>query len=200
MTFDQAMTEVLERSRYNYLTDRGFNIRAAVSDAFERLIEFLLYQLNFVFPEISEIDNNLLSAIFIVPVVIAASIAIVYIFRRVKRQEKSFQLDDIFEEVRSRRYTVSELLALSRQAAEQRASIRFMFIAIILSLDERRIIEITPSATSALIGRQIMANRPAMLDAHRLVASTYERAWFGKKLVNDANFHAAAETFLGRFA
>ena len=108
-------------------------------------------------------------------------------------------LSEIFEELAGRNYTIEQLLALGRNAGSRRIAIRYQYIAALLALDEKQTIYIRPSATNALILREIKNNAPHLTEPFSHMAETFHQAWFGHKPVSDEEFvryNAAVEELI----
>jgi hypothetical protein len=100
------------------------------------------------------------------------------------RVPKQHTLEDIFEEMRM--HTVSDLLEMSRSAENTRIAVRYKYIAAILHLNENDIITIEPSATNAVILRQLRdTNFSAPFSQ---IADAFHLTWFGHKDLSDENF------------
>jgi len=191
MTFYEAMNEVLQTSRYDRLMGRRGNPEEAFSSWFSELMDRLFgnFSLN-IQPSGFSYDLNLISTVFALAGVVILVVAAVVIFRTLRNNNKPeyYSLGDIFEELANNRYTVRQLIELSNNAAEQRLAIRYRYIAALLALNERQLIEIKPSATNAIIWRQIKSTSPALLPYFECTADAFHLAWFGYKNVNDENY------------
>jgi hypothetical protein len=95
-------------------------------------------------------------------------------------------LGDIFHEMKN--FTVAELLELSRGAENQRIAVRYKYIAAILSLNERGIITIEPSATNAIILRQIKKSAPEIFADFSQIVDAFHLSWFGHKNLSENFF------------
>jgi len=194
MTFYEAMNEVLLSSRYNHLTGRGFNIRERLSELFWNFIDWIFdsifSRLNFSMPSGGGYNISAISTTFAVVGIILVIVAGVIIFRTLRRarMEEDYDFSDIFEELTKKNYTVSELIKLSEGANDRRFAVRYRYIAALLDMNQRAIIEIKPSATNAIILHQIKYEAPTLVPYFQRTADVFHRAWFGYKDISDATF------------
>jgi len=202
--FYEAMNEVLQTSRYDRLTGRRVSWRNRVWDWFLDLLERIFSNIN-IDPDfmIGDVNYNL-SAVPIVFMVIGAIllvVAAVAIFRAIRRNRfvEYYDLSDIFEELAQKNYSVDDLMELSDNADNRRLAIRYRYIAALLALNEKQIIEIRPSATNAIILKQIAESSPTLAPIFECTADAFQRAWFGYKNINDIayqDFVAAVDSIL----
>lgn len=185
MNFYEAMNEVLETRRYDFLTGRRTDIREIIFDAVADVFEWLFGNINIELPSGTGGNTGMIATIFSVVAIIIVAVALFVLIRAYLRSRvaKTHTLEDIFEEMRT--HTVAELLQLSHTAPDRRTAVRYKYIAAILSLNERDIIEIKPSATNAIILRQIRQTAPRFSAPFSEIAHTFHLAWFGHKNLND---------------
>jgi len=191
MNFDDAMYEVLQRPKYDRLTGRSVDVSQSVGDWLTQLINWIFDQIDIAFPEGSGINTNAVATMFTVIggiMAIVAGIILVRSFLR-SRVPPQYDLHDIFEELAQHNYTVSELIELSQRSTDRRIAVRYRYIAALLALNERQTIRIEPSATNAVILRQIQSNAPQLTAAFTMVADVFHLSWFGYKDVRDDAFH-----------
>ena len=191
MEFYEAMNEVLQTSRYNGLTGRGVNFGQIIGDAVGGLINRIFDGLSFVFPESADMDTSAFAAVFTAAgiVMAAASVGILIQTFLLRKKDKVLYSDDIyagFDELR--KYTVAELLTKSENAENRRLSVRFRYIAALIALDERGTVRVEPSATNALIHRQIKYSAPVLEPPFSRAIDIFHRAWFGHKNISDEAF------------
>jgi len=204
MTFYEAMNEVLQTSRYDWLTGRRADVRASMMEWVNDVLTDFLSNLNFNFnfePSEAEYDLSILSISFIAVGIIIAIVAGIVIYRTLRNTSKAehHDLSDIFEELTKKNYTVTELIKLSDNADTRRLSIRYRYIAALLFLNEKNIIEIKPSATNAVILRQIKETSPTLIPQFECMAEAFHLTWFGYKDINDSayeNFTNAVNSIL----
>lgn len=192
MTFYEAMSEVLQTSRYDRLMDRLENNES--SNWLRDLLDRIFSGRN-IYPTSFNYDTNVLTAVFAIAgaiIVIIIAILLYYGLRNTNKPEKHY-LGDIFEELANNNYTVAQLVKISDNASERRTAIRYRYIAALLSLNEREIIEIKPSATNAIIKYQIIQESPNLLPSFECTANTFQYAWFGYKNINDETFYEFVE-------
>lgn len=189
MNFQEAMYEVLEGPRYDFLTGRRVDIRERLMELIGRVFDWLFDNFGFNFPAGAGGDTvGLVVTIMTVVALILLGIAVFVPVRAYMRSRvaKRHTLEGIFEEIRN--HTVAELLALSENAETRRVSVRYKYIAVILSLNERDIIKIEPSATNAIILRQIRTTAPEFAGDFAQIAEAFHLTWFGHKNLGDEGF------------
>ena len=188
MTFYDALNEVLATRRYDRLTGRRVDIRERFSEWFTDIMYRIFSRLNFDV-NIGELDYNLdvISLAFMAVGAVLIVVAAIVLYRtfRGRNRIKHHGLSDIFEELIKKNYSVTELIVLSENADNRRLAIRYRYIAALLALNEKQIIEIKPSATNALILRQIKEMSPTLVAPFECTADIFHRAWFGYKDIND---------------
>lgn len=198
--FEQAMYEVLETSRYDFLTGRRIDIREHVGELFYRFLVWFARAFDIILP-IGEAGNiRMIASVFSIVAIVLIIIAFVVLIRTYSRRRKPVEhtLEDIFEEIKN--HTVAELLQLSKSATDNRIAVRYKYIAVILWLDENDIISIEPSDTNAIILRQIKTSAPHMVSPFTQIANAFHLTWFGHKNLNDesiTDFNLAVETVVG---
>ncbi|MCL1844791.1 MAG: DUF4129 domain-containing protein [Defluviitaleaceae bacterium] len=181
MSFYEAMHEVLLTRRYDFLMGRRVDIRQRFWELIERIFDWLFDNVDFSMPSGTGGNTELIATIFSVVAVIIVAVALFVLVRAWLRSRVPYEhtLEDIFEEMRT--HTVAELLQLSQDTSDIRTAVRYKYIAAILSLNERDIIEIKPSATNAIILRQIRTAAPALSAPFSQIAHAFHLAWFGHK-------------------
>jgi len=197
MTFYDAMNQVLQTPPYDWLTGRRVEM---ITRIIEWLIDFLdnLFDRMDVEMDMSGSGYNLdiLSVIFAAVgiVLIIVTVVVLFLTFRNRRKAEHHDLSDIFEELVRKNYTVAELVKLSNDSIERRFAIRYRYIAAILALNEQQIIEIKPSATNAIILRQIKAAAPNLTSSFEHAAHTFHLAWFGYKEIQDPAYENFTKT------
>ena len=189
--FYDAMNEVLATRRYDRLTGRRVNFSEMFLEWLDDALYRLFSRLNFNI-QVGELDYNLdaISIAFVaigVALVIAAAVVLYRTFRG-RGKTQHHDLSEIFEELAKKNYTVAELINLSDTADTRRLAIRYRYIATLLALNEKQIIEIKPSATNGLILRQIKETSPVLSQPFGHTADVFHRAWFGYKDINDNTY------------
>jgi len=188
MTFYDAMNQVLQTPPYDWLTGRRVDTVTRMMEQFLDFIDNLFSGIDF------EIDTSgagynlgILSVIFVAVAIVLLIVTAVVLFLtfRNRRKAEHHDLSDIFEELARKNYTVTELIKLSDGSIERRLAIRYRYIATILALNEKQIIEIKPSATNAIILRQIKATAPNLTSSFEHTAHIFHLAWFGYKEIHD---------------
>jgi len=201
-SFYEAMQEVLLTSRYDLLTGRRVPLRTRIMEWFFDLLDRMFSNINLDLNFMAEGVSYNLSAVPIVFIVIGAillvvaGIAIFRVLRR-SRMKDEYDLSDIFEELAQKKYSINELIQLSDNAENRRIAIRYRYIAALLSLNEKQIIEIKPSATNAIILKQIKGT--SLFPIFESTADVFHRAWFGYKNISDTayeNFASVVQSIL----
>ncbi|MCL2388417.1 MAG: DUF4129 domain-containing protein [Defluviitaleaceae bacterium] len=187
MTFYEAMNEVLQTSRYDFLMGRRVDFQERFWELISRILEWLFSNLEFDMPQGGGVNAGLIATIFAIVGIVLTIIALFVLIRTYLRTRRvtRHELGDIFEEIRNKNYTVSELIELSQKAENTRIAVRYRYIAAILSLNERDIIKIEPSATNAIILRQIRNSSPELAPHFYKIAETFHLAWFGHKSLGE---------------
>ena len=190
MSFYQAMQEVLETSRYDRLMGRGVNIRELISDWADRLFGRIPSNPNANISASFPYNLNVLSVAFVLVGIILAVVAAIAIFHIIRDRNKpeTHDLGSIFEELANRNYTVQELMKLSHEATETRVAIRYRYIAALLALHERQLIEIKASATNITILQQVKEGAPALLPHLTYAVDIFHQSWFGYKDIGQDAF------------
>jgi hypothetical protein len=185
MNFYDAMNEVLETPRYDFLTGRRVSVRDTIFELVDRFFSWLFRNVSFNFSGGGGGVFGLVVTVILLVVIVLAIIAAVFLVRsRISsRQVKRHSLSDIFEEIKN--FSVDELIELSDKAEDMRFFVRYRYIAAILSLNEKALVKISPSATNAVILRQIKENAPPIFEQFYLIAETFHYSWFGYKEIGD---------------
>jgi len=200
--FYDALNEVLATSRYDRLTGRRISLREMVSEWFDDLLYRIFSGLNInIQPSDLGYNLDIIALVFVFIGIILVVVAGVLLYRTYKRRNRiqHHDLSDIFEELTRKNYSVAELITLSENAGDRRLAIRYRYIAALLALNEKHIIEIKPSATNALILRQVKDATPTLLAPFECTADVFHRAWFGYKSINDdvyEDFTKAVDTMV----
>ena len=196
------MNEVLATSRYDRLMGRRVSLREIVLNWLSELLERIFSGLNLnIQPPDLYYDLDAIAIVFIIIGIILVTVAAILLYRTYRRRNrvKYHDLSDIFEELTRKNYTVAELIQLSENADERRLAIRYRYIAALVALNEKQIIEIKPSATNALILQQVKDTTPALLPSFECTADVFQRAWFGYKNITDdayENFTKAVDALI----
>ena len=189
MNFYDAMQEVLKSDRYDFLLERRVDYSEVVNDRVEQFLRSLLESFSFEMPFSLDGNVRIVAAVFFVVAILVAVVA-AYIFIRTRLNSRKIvvrhALEDIFEEMRH--HTVAELLELGN-CENRRIAVRYKYIAVILSLNEKNIIEIKPSATNAVILKQIKATSPEFVSPFSQITENFHYTWFGHKILSDENFY-----------
>lgn len=201
MNFDDALYEVMQRRRYNQLTGRSSNWRERATEWISQRISAILERININLPE-GNINLDAVPFFFAAVGGILLAVGIFVIVRMLlqARRPKVHDLAGLFSELAERDYTVAQMLLMSREAENQRLAIRYRFIAVLLSLHERALIQVQPSATNALLLQEITTTQPEMSPYFTEMVDVFHLAWFGEKMINPeryATFDAAGTALVG---
>jgi len=200
--FYNALNEVLATSRYDLLTGRRMSLGEIIAEWFSDLLYRLFSRAEInVSPGQQGYNLNIISFSFVVIAIILVVVAVVVFFRTFRGRHKvqPYDLSDIFNELAKKNYTVQELVYLSENADSRRFSIRYRYIAALLAMNEKQVIEIKPSATNTIIKIQIKTAAPALLSLFECTADAFHMAWFGYKDIDEAtysNFKNAVENII----
>jgi len=191
--FYEAMHEVLQTSRYDRLMGRRSPWRTGILRRLAELLERLFSNIDFDSElTIDHVDYNLsaIPIVFMIIGIILLVVAAVVIIRAIRRSRlvDYYDLSDIFEELARNSYSVEDLIELSDSADDRRIAIRYRYIAALLALNEKQIIEIRPSATNAIILTQIRESSPTLAPVFDCAADAFQRAWFGYKNISDVAY------------
>jgi len=189
--FYDALNQVLATSRYDRLTGRRVSLRETISEWFNDFLSRIFSGLNInIQPSDLNYNLDIIALVFVFIGIILVVVAGILLYRTYKRrnQIKHHDLSDIFEELTKKNYSVGGLISLSENADNRRLAIRYRYIAALLALNEKQIIEIKPSATNALILQQVKDTTPALLAPFECTADVFHRAWFGYKNIHDVMY------------
>jgi len=190
MIFRDAVYKALESPRYDALMGRSVDFREMFFDWLGRLLVRLLDMIDINLADGSGINTALVANIFLFVGGVLIAVAAFVLIRAYLRynEPEEYALYDMFDELYEERFTVQKLMELSRNAHDRRVSVRYLYIAALLSLNEKNIIRIEPSATNGIILRQIRQKAPTLLEAFSQTADTFHKAWFGNKNVSNESY------------
>jgi hypothetical protein len=192
-SFDEALYEVLERSRYDRLMGRSFDFRGMVEEAMTRFIEYLLQRFEFGLPEGSGINTDVVAIIFAVIGGLTLVLIIFLIIRRLrfKRRPAYDDFDGIYEEITKRNLTSVGWLSLSQTHADSgryREAVRYRYIAVLLFLHEKNIIRIYAFKTNAQITNELASAKPSLAAYFAEITDCFHSTWFGFKPLDNTAF------------
>jgi tetrahydromethanopterin S-methyltransferase subunit H len=192
--FDEALYEVLERSKYNRLTGRTLDIRGMTENAIRRFIEFIVNRFNIRMPDGSGVNADVVAAIFAAAGALVLAWAVFFIIRRVKRKRNIMQndLNGVFDEMAARNLHANDWLKLSQSyyiAGALREAVRYRYIAGLAVLNEKKVIRIKTSVTNAQIARDLNAAAPFLTASFNILTDCFHRCWFGYKNISDGEFN-----------
>ncbi|MCL1999606.1 MAG: hypothetical protein FWG65_12665 [Turicibacter sp.] len=182
--FEQAMREVLERSQYDILTGRAVDYRQVVIDAILNGIINLLERINFNIPEEAEYNLQafaLMFAIFAGILLFVVSMCVTYTL--LKRRRKSDEItSSIFDDIANKRLSLTDMMRLSKDYADRnnfREAVRYSYIAVLISLDDARIIRVDKSKTNAQLMQELKNHE--FSKSFDSVVDIFHKSWFGRK-------------------
>jgi hypothetical protein len=195
--FDDAMYEVLQKSRYDKLTGRSLDIRGMAEDALVRLVEWVISKFEFNLPDNNNINTNMVAVFFVVAGGIVLMVTAVLIIRNLHNRKKTVKkdLNGVFEEIAKKDLSAREWLALSQDyfnAGTHREAMRYRFIAVLVALNEKRLIRIEASKTNAQILNELVVSAPELVPSFSVITDCFHRSWFGYKTLYDSEFEKIA--------
>ena len=187
--FYEAMSEVLARPHYDILTGRAINHQQVIMEAIGRAVVSLLEQLQLHMPEYTEYNADTLIIIFVAASAlllfgIAAWVVFVLMKRRRNKIKTAADVSAIFEDIENKKFSLPELLQISRKLAEKnqfRDAVRIKYIAVLVSLDEKRTIRVKKSKTNAQLAGELAAAAPDLFNPFVIIVDIFHEAWFGLK-------------------
>lgn len=197
-TFEEAMEEVLQQSRYDRLTGRVLDLRETIEDAIIRFLEFIVERLSFNLPDNPNINSDVMAVIFSVAGILALLFLTLYFIRRIRlgRSKTTHEMSDLMAEIAKRSLTAAEWLALSQQHFDKgakREAVRYRYIASLVALDDKKTIRLHAAATNAQIAGQLAAAAPGLASAFDTTTDCFHRAWFGYKPLDENEYEAFAK-------
>lgn len=205
--FYEAMQEVLERPQYDILTGRAVDYQQMIMEAIGRAIISLLEQVNLSMPDSASYNLQAITFIFVVIaalLLLAASMGITYfLLKRMGRKAKQeASVSALFDDIAHQRFTLSDLLRISREFEEKRQfrdAVRHHYIAVLVALNDKHAIQVDRSKTNAQLLKELASTAPALNESFVSVVDVFHSTWFGKKDIEEEayrRFAACAEDFL----
>lgn len=128
-------------------------------------------------PDIAPPSADIGQLILIIAVVIVAVAVVVYLMRTMQVQPRTLDTPDDEEDPRTS--ADAQSMANARESErDYRNAIRYLFLALLLSLDERGLIHYDPTLTNREHLRQIRENT-RLADLLRPVVTTFDDVWYG---------------------
>ena len=194
--FYDAMNEVLSRPHYDILTGRAVDHQQMIMEAIGRAVVGLIEQLQLNIPEYTEYNTDTLILIFaavsaLLLFGIAAWAVFIILRRRRKKTENTAHVSAIFDEIENKRYSLHDLIKASKQLAEKsqyRDAVRLKYIAVLVSLNEKRTIKVNKSKTNAQLARELGIAAPDLYNHFVAVADSFHKAWFGFKKIDEDKY------------
>jgi AraC-like DNA-binding protein len=204
-TFDEAMQQVLQRRKYDRLMDRAFDFERFVYNLINRVVDWLAENFNFNWrlPEMADYNTNVFTVIFAVVTALCILAVIVWVVWTIRRREKrSRTMEEIFEELRNKNITLTDLLRESKTYAakgQHREAVRYAYIAILWRLAEDDIIMLNAYKTNSQLRREVAKNAEHLSRSFKEAVETFNTVWFGHKGITPdalAAYTLRAENFV----
>lgn len=137
-------------------------------------------------PQIAPPSADIGQLILIIAVVIIAVAAVLYIMRTLQVQPRALEPPDENEDPKTS--ADAQSLANARESErDYRNAIRYLFLALLLSLDERGLIQYDPTLTNREHLRQIRENAH-LADLLRPVVTTFDDVWYGFVPIDETGY------------
>lgn len=196
--FETAMQEVLEGPRYDILTGRAIDYQQVIMEAIGRALISLLERIYLNMPDSPAYNLELITLIFVIVaalVLLGASTGLAYFFlrRRGRRATSEAATQALFDDIAQGRFSLSELLRLSREYEEKRQfrdAVRHSYIAVLVALDEKRTISVDKSKTNAQLARELNQAAPGLHSPFVAVVDMFHQSWFGLKTVEEEGYYS----------
>ena len=202
MTFEQAMNEALNDSKYSYLTGRFENIGERIANFTASIINFFLERLfNVGFAGFgTEVNTDIVSGIFVVLSVFAIALLAFLIVRMFlkRKYSKNIGMEEIFDDFRSNKLSFNEIMSLAAKNDNKqnfKEAVRYRYIGLIMLFNAKEIARVTDSMTGAQFERQIAKNMPSLQGGVKDTVNMYYNLFFGHKFVSDEDYKAHLETY-----
>ena len=194
--FNEAMQEVLAGPKYDILTGRAVDHQQIIMEAIGRAIISMLEQVRLNIPDAGEYNLEAITFAFIIVAVVlfigtVTGIAYIIIKRKNRRAKQKADVTAIFEDIVHKRFTLPELLRLSRECAgknQLRDAVRYYYIAVLVALDDKRTIRVDKSKTNAQLSQEIAMAAPALSESFKAVIDVFQQTWFGFKAVDEIKY------------
>ncbi|MCL2664670.1 MAG: DUF4129 domain-containing protein [Defluviitaleaceae bacterium] len=213
--FDRAMQDVLSRPRYNALTGRAIDVQKIISEMLYKFFDFLIDLFDFDLSNISDYNVELFKRIFTAAAIIIAAgiVAAILIIIKKRLKNKTAAIDEPFEhnnlfadfdEKNFDAYTADAIILSSKNFAEQkkwRDAIRYYFIAVLVDLYKRHIIQIKKSKTNGQLKIELNRAFPKIAEPFGILTELVHYVWFGNKEAGPAQYEyfiKNAEIVMGR--
>lgn len=195
--FYEAMQEVLAGPKYDILTGRAIDYQQILMEALGRALISLLEQVRFNIPDTRDYNLEAITYIFVVVafiLLLGASAGVIYIIlkRMGRRSKQKSAVTAIFEDIAHKRFTLPELLRLSRDCANKnqlRDAIRYCYIAVLVALDDKQTIKVDKSKTNAQLSQELALAAPTLTGPFISVVDVFQQTWFGFKAVDEIKYH-----------
>jgi len=198
--FNEAMHEVLQRPQYDILTGRAVDYQRVIFEAIGRAIADLLSRIDIDLP--GGYNLQLITTVFIVVLallLLGASIGLAYILlkRAGKKAQQELGVSALFDDIANKRFSLADLLRLSKEFEEKRQfrdAVRHHYIAVLVSLDDKRTIRVDKSKTNAQLARELADAAPALAGSFVSVVDVFHQTWFGMKVLGEDDYRSFAKS------
>ncbi|MDR1001297.1 MAG: DUF4129 domain-containing protein [Clostridiales bacterium] len=181
MSFNEAMNSALLNAKYNKLTGRYFDWREWIAEKFMAIVNWVLGHLNQGTLTVSEGGGWAQVFIIIIIITLTAAVAAVIILSR--RRRKRRLLSAIFNGVDQKAAPASLLTRANIFFAEgkTRDAVRYCFAAVLLMLNETRVLRVTMTKTNRQFLRELRFVAPTLMPRFERISAAFDRVWFGHK-------------------
>jgi hypothetical protein len=192
--FDNALEDVLKRSKYNVLTGRFVDLRQLAQDAVAKGIRWVLERLRIpdaqaLASDPTVIANVILSIFFLALGFFIGAVAW-YALRAIRNASNS--LGGVFTGIDAGSSPI-DLIAKSGglwSMGKRREAVRHAFAAILKSLDLSGAISIGLAKTNSQLLAELKVKAPQHLHAFKQMSQIFQQVWFGDKEIDQLAFAA----------
>jgi len=207
MSFYEAMQEVLQRPEYDILTGRAIDYQQILIDALINAIINFFEGFEGSYGNTPNYNLEVITYIFIAVAVlllliIIAGIAYVLLKSRGRNAAEELSVASIFDDVANKRFTLDDLLRLSREYADKkqfRDAVRHHYVAVLVDLHNKKTIQVNKSKTNAQLIRELTSVSSQLSAPFVAIVDAFHDTWFGMKALDEHQyliFTANAEVIL----
>jgi hypothetical protein len=182
MSFEQAMGTALLNAKYNKLTGRYIDWREWIAEKIMAIINWILQRLNPGALNVSVGDGQ--GPLFITGITVLLVVAVIITVITLNRRRRKLRLlNAVFEGV-DQKATPRSLLEQAESffsEGKTRDAARYCFAAVLLLLDERRILRVGITKTNRQLLRELRSTAPPLVQPFERISRTFDRVWFGHK-------------------
>jgi len=203
--FDSGLQAALKMRKYDVLTGRSVDLRAAYRNFRDRLFE------KYVVPFLQKMFYNLLGYVpnyntetikrfFIVICAVFAIAAAVFIFLKIRRKKNaSLSVEDLLDSLQNGAVTYADLLAQALQLSQNgnfRDAVRFEYAALLWALNIKGVIVLTDNKTNNALLREAAGFNARYYPDFSKVIGAFNAAWFGHKTISAQKYAQNRERVL----